>query len=171
MTRKKDDEVPALEAPSAGELDVLSVLWHEQLGDNQLLQLSEIHRRVCERRRQFGEPEPALTTTSGQLRSLSDKKLIGPGATQGSGTPRPPLRTRGGYTPPSRASAASYRALHGPGEVLFTTFRGLAAAYPEEKRLDALLDFARALGVSDACLRGLQEVVGRERASGTTEAI
>jgi hypothetical protein len=164
---KKKEEMPALEAPSAGELDVLSVLWREQLGDNHLLQLSEIHRRVCERRRQFGEPEPALTTTSSQLRALADKKLIG------TGTPaadRPPVRTRGGYTPPSRASAASYRALHGPGEVLFTTFRGLAAAYPQEQRLDALLDFARALGVSEECLRGLQEVVGRERVSGTQEA-
>src|SRR5262249_53278526 len=34
-----------------------------------------------------------------------------------------------------RASASNYRALHGPREVLLTTFRGLAAAYPEEQRL------------------------------------
>jgi hypothetical protein len=33
-----------------------------------------------------------------------------------------------------------------------------------------LLDFARALGVSDECLRGLQEVVARERAAGAPEA-
>jgi hypothetical protein len=168
MARKKDAEVAALEAPNAGELDVLNVLWREQLGDNQALQLSEIHRRVCERRRQFGEPEPALTTTSSQLKSLSEKTLIGTGAS--SAPPRPAVRTRGGYTPSSRASASSYRALHGPGAVLLTTFRGLAAAYPEEQRLDALLDFARALGVSDECLRGLHEVVARERAGGTPEA-
>src|SRR5260370_28870849 len=105
-----------------------------------------MHRRVCERRRQFGEQEPALTTTSRQLKSLSEKRLIGTGVP--TAAPRPPVRTRGGYTPPSRPSASSYRALHGPGEVLLTTFRGLAAAYPEERRLDALLDFARALGVS-----------------------
>jgi hypothetical protein len=49
-------------------------------------------------------------------------------------------------------------------------FRGLAAAYPEEQRLDALLDFVRALGVSDECLRGLHEVVARERAGGTPDA-
>jgi hypothetical protein len=167
MARKKDAEVPALEAPNAGELDVLHVLWREQLGDNQALQLSEIHRRVCERRRDFGEPEPALTTTSSQLKSLSEKKLIGSGTP--SAAPRPVVRTRGGYTPASRATASSYRALHGPGAVLLTTFRGLAAAYPEEQRLDALRDFARALGVSEECLRGLQEVVARERASGTPD--
>jgi hypothetical protein len=164
MAKKKDAEVPPLEAPNAGELDVLNVLWRQQLGDDQPLQLSEIHRRVCERRRQFGEPEPALTTTSSQLRSLSEKKLIG--GESAPATPLPAVRTRGGYTPPSRASASSYRALHGPGEVLLTTFRGLAAAYPEEQRLDALLDFAHALGVSEDCLRGLQAVVARERAGG-----
>jgi len=167
MAKKKDAEVPALEAPNAGELDVLNVLWHEQLGDDRPLQLSEIHRRVCERRRLFGEPEPALTTTSSQLRSLSEKKLIG---TESAATPRPAVRTRGGYTPPSRTSAGSYRALHGPGAVLLTTFRGLAAAYPKKQRLDVLLDFARALGVSQECLRELQAVVARERAGGTAEA-
>src|SRR5262249_51865040 len=103
MAKKKDAEVPALEAPNAGELDVLNVLCREPLGDDQALQLSEIHRRVCERRRLFGEPEPALTTTSSQLRSLSEKRLIGGEAAPA--TPRPIVRTRGGYTPPSRASA------------------------------------------------------------------
>src|SRR2546421_12518422 len=91
---------------------------------------------------------------------VSEKKLIGTGSAPA--TPRPAVRTRGGYTPPSRASASSYRAEHSLGEVLLTTFRGLAAAYPEEQRLDALLDFARALGVSEDCLRGLQAVVARE---------
>jgi hypothetical protein len=161
MGKKNKAGAEALEAPSAGELDVLQVLWSERLGEDQALGLSEIHRRVCERRRQMGEPEPALTTTSSQLKSLSEKKLIGAG-TQGS-APRPAVRTRGSYTPPSRPGASSYRALHEPGEVLFTSFRGLAAAYPEAKRLDALLDFARALGVSEECLRGLQEVVEREK--------
>jgi hypothetical protein len=167
MDKKKAARVPALEAPSAGELDVLNVLWSEQLGEGQTLQLSEIHRRVCERRRQFGEAEPALTTTSSQLKSLSEKNLIGAGTPPAS--PRPAVRTRGGYTPPSRPPASNYRALHGPGDVLLTSFRGLAAAYPEEQRLDALLDFARALGVSEECLRGLQGVVARERAGGTPE--
>jgi hypothetical protein len=168
MAKKNDAQAPALEPPNAGELDVLNVLWEEQLGENQALQLSEIHRRVCERRREFGEPEPALTTTSSQLKSLSQKQLIGAAAP--GPAPRPAaVRTRGGYTPQSRGSASSYRALHRPGDVLLTTFRGLAAAYPEEKRLDALLDFARALGVSEACLRELCEVVARERKAQTPE--
>ena len=168
MARKKDAKGPELAAPSAGELDVLNVLWSEQLAGGQPLQLSEIHRRVCERRRQFGEPEPALTTTSSQLKSLADKKLIGDGTPPS--TAEPPVRPRGGYTPRARGGANSYRALHGPGEVLFTSFRGLALAYPEPLRLDSLLDFARALGLSKAGLRDLQEVVARERAAGTSEA-
>jgi hypothetical protein len=53
--------------------------------------------------------------------------------------------------------------------VLFSTFRGLASAYPDTQRLDSLLDFARALGVSKTCLRGLQEIIARERAAETPE--
>jgi len=126
------------------------------------LQLSEIHRRVCERRaavrRTGAGPHHG---TSSQLKSLAEKKLIG--AATPAPAPRPAVRTRGGYTPPTRASASSYRALHGPGEVLLTTFRGLAAAYPEEQRLQAVLDVARALGVSRECLRSLHEIVEREK--------
>jgi hypothetical protein len=167
MAKKPRVEVPVLEAPNAGELDVLSVLWREQLGGNRPLQLSEIHTRVCERRSQFGDPLPALTTTSSQLRSLVDKHLIA-AATLAS-VPRPAVRTRGGYTPPTRASASSYQALHGPGEVLLTTFRGLALAYPESRRLDALLDFARALDLSTEGLRRLAEVIEQEKAGATKE--
>jgi hypothetical protein len=168
MAKKKKAEGPELAAPSAGELDVLNVLWSEQLAGGQPLQLSEIHRRVCERRRQFGEPEPALTTTSSQLKSLADKKLIGDGTPPAAA--EPPVRPRGGYTPRVRQGASSYRALHGPGDVLFSTFRGLALAYPDTERLESLLDFALALGVSKACISGLREIVARESGAGMPEA-
>jgi hypothetical protein len=168
MDKEKEEGMPVLEVPSAGEMDVLHVLWTEHLGSDQALQLSEIHRRVCERRRQLSDPEPALTTTSSQLKSLSEKKLIG--ADSPSAAPRPVVRTRGGLTPASRASASNYRALHPPGDVLFGWFKGLIAAYPQEKRLESLLDFARALGVSAECLHGLQEVVEREKGRGSAQA-
>ena len=42
MARKKEENVPVLEAPSAGELDVLHVLWEEKLKAGQALQLSEL---------------------------------------------------------------------------------------------------------------------------------
>lgn len=168
MAKKQRAKVPALEAPNAGELDVLSVLWREQLADNKPLQLSEIHARVCARRTQFGDLPPALTTTSSQLRNLVDKKLIA--AVTPSSAPRPAVRTRGGYTPPTRSPASSYQVRHDPGEVLLTTFRGLAAAYPEPRRLDALLDFAGALGVSEECLRRLAEVIEQERGGSNKEA-
>src|SRR5207253_1576810 len=101
----------------AGELDVLGVLWAEQHGDDQALQLSEVYRRVCERRRAFGEAEPALTTVSTHLRNLVDKQLIE--ETLRRGAPPAPtrgmVRTRGGVTPPTRSPFTSYRATHAPG--------------------------------------------------------
>jgi predicted transcriptional regulator len=156
-----------LEAPNAGELDVLAVLWLERLGSRQPLQLSEVYRRVCERRRQFGEQEPALTTVSTHLRGLVAKKLIeevlGSRATAaGAGT-----RARGAYSPPTRSPLTSYQALHEPGDVLKTTFQGLAAAYPAAQRLDALTDFAHALELSKECLRKLEQLIAAEKARGT----
>ena len=38
MARKKDAKGPELAAPSAGELDVLNVLWSEQLAGGQPLE-------------------------------------------------------------------------------------------------------------------------------------
>jgi predicted transcriptional regulator len=167
MARKQPQPAPSpppLEAPNAGELDVYSVLWAERQGDDQAMQLSEVYRRVCERRRRFGEPEPALTTVSTHLRGLVRKALAE--EVMGASTAARPaaVRTRGGLTPPTRSPLTSYRVLHSPGEVLLTTFRGLAASYPD--KLDALLDFARALEVSEESLRQLRELIDREKARG-----
>jgi predicted transcriptional regulator len=152
-----------LEAPNPGELDVLGVLWIERQGENRPLQLSEVYRRVCERRRQFGEPEPALTTVSTHLRGLTGKKLVEEVAAARAQAVRQPIRTRGGYTPATRSPLTSYRAAYRPGEVLHTTFQGLASAYPPGQRGDALVDFARALGFGEATLRKLEQFVAEER--------
>src|SRR5438067_873021 len=84
MPRKSRAEVPPvpapagaeLPAPNAGELDVLGVLWLEKQSGDRPLQLGEVYRRVCERRRHYLEPEPALTTVSTHLRNMVAKGLI-----------------------------------------------------------------------------------------------
>jgi hypothetical protein len=157
-------------APNAGELDVLAVLWEEGQGAGAPLQLHDIWARVCERRRQFGEPLPAMTTVSTHLRNLVGKKLIEdftatrpPAA---AGQPVQPPRFRGGYTPRTKSPHTSYRALYEPGEVLSTTFRGLAQAYPPAARPAALVDFARAMGLPESTLRALKQLVERAEVSG-----
>jgi hypothetical protein len=155
-----------LESPNAGELDVYSVLWAERQGEDRVLQLSEVYRRVCERRRTFGEAEPALTTVSTHLRGLLRKGLIEEVGGARKGEPDRPVRTRGNVTPPTRSPLTAYRALHPPGEVLATTYAGYAASYPPGQRLQALLDFARALRLSADGMRRLQELVEAEARRG-----
>jgi predicted transcriptional regulator len=157
-----------LPTPNAGELDVLAVLWEEGRGTNYSLQLSEVYRRVCARRRKYQEAEPALTTVSTHLRSLTAKGLLEevtaarPGAAQPA-TGRAVVRVRGAYRPPTRSPLTSYRALHEPGSVLAATYYGLAEAYPPDRRLDALLDFATALELSEAALQRLRQFVAEEK--------
>jgi len=161
------DLPPAVQAsaPNAGELDVLGVLWREARAGNAPLQLAEIHRRVCRRRQTYAEPEPALTTVSTHLRNLLAKGLIEELAATRAPVAPAPVRTRGGYRPQTRSPLTSYRALYPPGQVLFTTFYGLAEAYPPDQRLDALLDFARALGLPDATLGRLHTLIQAEAAA------
>jgi hypothetical protein len=168
----RPEEGAALPAPNAGELDVLAVLWQEAEGEGRPLQLSEVFRRVCERRRRYGEPEPMLTTVSTYLRKLAvEKGLIEevlPARGGGSaGAAGPPVRTRGSYQPRTRSPLTSYRARYGPAEVLRTTLYGLAEAYPPtaQRRLDALLDFAQALGLPAPTLQKITRLIEAERAA------
>jgi hypothetical protein len=158
MSTQTESGAP-LAAPNAGELDVYSVLYAERQGENRPLRLKEVFERVCQRRREFNEQEPALTTVSTHLRSLLEKGLAEettPGAAS-----RPGLSTRGSMTPPTRSPNTSYRALHTPGEVLMTTYQGLAAAYPD--KLEALIDFGAALGLSEEAMKQLRKLVSQER--------
>jgi predicted transcriptional regulator len=152
-----------LPSPNAGELDVLGVLWEEQLQSGRPLKLSEIHRRVCGRRHEHQDPEPALTTVSTHLRSLLGKGLIQEVLASMPVSPRSPVRTRGMLTPPTRSPLTGYQALFAPGEVLFRTMRGLIASYPPQQRMDALLDFAQVLGLSDANKERLKHLVQDEK--------
>jgi hypothetical protein len=159
---------PDLPAPNMGEVDVLAVLWREQAEGGRPLQLSEVHRRVCERRRAFREAEPATTTISTQLRSLVAKGLIREttlGRPAEGGDERVPIRTRGGMKPATRSPLTSYQAVAAPGEALRGMFTGLAEAYPPDarQRLTALLDFAGALGLPDDMLRRLGAFVEKEK--------
>jgi hypothetical protein len=157
MEKKKN--VPPLEVPNAGELEVLAALWAERLEGDRPLKLSEVHRRVCATRREHGDPEPALTTVSTHLRKLTDKELIR-AVTATDGSPqRQAGGTRGMLTPATRSPNTSYQALHEPGDVLFTTFRALAAAYPHQRRREALFDFARALDLSGETLQKLHKLL------------
>jgi hypothetical protein len=45
--------------------------------------------------------------------------------------------------------------------VLLTTYQGLAAAYPD--RLEALVDFGKALGLSGEGMKQLRRLVAQER--------
>lgn len=147
----------------------MAVLWKERAAEGQPLQLSEVHRRVSERRRAFHEAEPATTTISTQLRSLVAKGLIEE-TTMGQqsvgalaqGRPNP---TRGGMRPTTRSPLTSYQAIHEPGEVLRGMFTGLAEAYPPEARhrLTALLDFAGVLGLPDEVLQRVIAFVEEEK--------
>lgn len=142
-------------SPNRGELDALAVLWAEQRSGNRPLGLSEIYRRVCERRRGYGEPEPAYTTVSTHLRSLVKKKLIREiGSSQKKRAP-----SRGIFTPATRSPGTSYQSIYGPAEVLQSTFRALADAYPPSRRLDAIVDFARAQEIPDQVINKMERLL------------
>jgi predicted transcriptional regulator len=152
-----------LPSPSAGELDVLGVLWEEQLLENRPLKLSEIHKRVCLRRLEQSDPEPALTTVSTHLRSLLAKGLIQEVLAPSRSSPRPNVRTRGMLTPSTRSPLTGYLALYPPGDVLLRTMHGLIVSYPVPQRVESLLDFGRALGLSKKNTEKLKQLVEDER--------
>lgn len=132
-----------LASPNPSELESLAVLWAEQKGENKPLKLSEIHKRVCERRHEYGLPDPALTTISTHLIALTNKGLIRRMNSESKSYP-----DRGILTPSTRSPNTSYQAIYDPSDVLKSTYRALADSYPPNHRLDAILDFANALGIS-----------------------
>src|SRR5262245_34263256 len=109
MTPPDPDMLPS---PNAGELDVLGVLWSERASSKKPLKLSEIHRRVIERRMEHQDPLPALTTVSTHLRSLLAKGLIQEVLASMPASSRSPVRTRGMLTPPTRSPLTGYQSLY-----------------------------------------------------------
>ena len=152
-------------APSPSELDCLAVVWQSKHEENLTsLRLGEIHRRVAALRTRLGQPEPALTTVSTQVRTLVAKGLLrevlAKEAGPISGQPIRVIRKRGMLDSGGR-STSGYEASYEPGEVLSATFRALASAYPVQKRHEALLDFARALDMPKRTLVQLQKFLDR----------
>ena len=156
---KKKRAAGKSETPNAGELDALAVLWEETAGDGRPLQLSEIYRRVCERRRAFEETEPALTTVSTHLRALTRKALACEVGIDKESQPQVSASSRGAYSPPTRSPHTGYYATRAPSDVLFSTLRGLVLAYPANGRHQAVIDFARAAGISQAAIASIAKVL------------
>jgi hypothetical protein len=160
-------EAAELAAPTPGALDVLAVLWQQNRNQDRPLPLSEVHHLVCERRKHYGEPPAPLSTVSSTLQKLVSQGLVEgvghSGAAASSQSMARPIRTRGAYQAPRRSSVKGYRPVYQPGEVLHSTFYGLAAAYPTEDRLSALLDFAKALGLPETILSKVVRLVEQEK--------
>lgn len=152
---------PPQNSPSPAELDVLAVLWDEnQKGEqSRPLRLSEVHRRVCLRRRENQEPEPATTTISTQLRSLTSKELIREVMANEPVTPKLGGPSRGMLTPTTRSPLTAYEVCFTPSQILAGTMRGLGLAYPEHSRAQAVIDFALAVGLPEQLVQRIAELI------------
>jgi hypothetical protein len=153
--------------PTTGELDCLAVLWEEQelKGDqNCALRLSEIHERVCKRRAAYGEPPPALTTVSTYLRSALAKQLLVEvrRTDDGKVMPMSGIRTRGALSA-SRSPQTAYQTRTDPRDVFKPTFEAIIHSYPPGKRLQALSDFAEAMGLPEKTLREIEKLVTEQK--------
>jgi hypothetical protein len=153
--------------PSAGEMDVLAVLWEarerDRIDNNPrggTLKLSEIHREIDLRRQSFGEPPAALTTVSTYLRSATAKRLLKEVRTDELGIPAqvPAVRTRGALSS-TRSPRTAYQIAHEPGVVFRSTMQAIIQAYPPELRHQALVDFARAMNLPSKIIKEVEKLV------------
>lgn len=138
------------------------MLWEAgavQGREDRALKLSDIHNRVCRRREQAGESAPAPTTVSTYLRSAAAKGLLAE-VRLVEGRVRAPggIRTRGALSG-ARSPQTAYQAAHAPGAVFRRTFQAIAHTDPPDRRRDALIDFARALGLPPDIVRQLEHLV------------
>jgi len=155
-----------LQEPTTGEIDCLAVIWRAAEQGKPALKLSEIHALVGERRRQFGELPPALTTVSTYLRVALAKRLVVEVRLSDSGqvVPMTGVRTRGAL-PAARSPRTAYQAAYPPGQVFRRTFEGIVHAYPPGQRPQALLDLALALELSPERIKELTGFVNKDRIS------
>jgi hypothetical protein len=153
--------------PSAGEMDVLAVLWEARENDEKennpragTLRLSEIHKLVDLRRQSFGEPPSALTTVSTYLRSATAKRLLREVRTDDLGRPAqvPAIRTRGALGS-ARSPRTAYQVVHEPGVVCRSTMQAIFQAYPPGLRNQALVDFARAMGLPQRTIKEVEKLM------------
>jgi hypothetical protein len=153
--------------PSAGEMDVLAVLWEARENDAKennpragTLKLSDIHKQIEVRRRSFGEPASALTTVSTYLRSATAKRLLKEVRTDDLGRPAPmaAIRTRGALSS-TRSPRTAYQVAHEPGVVFHSTMQAIIQAYPPGMRHQALVDFARAMGLPQKAVKEVEKLI------------
>ena len=153
--------------PSAGEMDVLAVLWEAREKDQKennpragTLKLSEIHKLIEQRRQSFGEPPSALTTVSTYLRSATAKRLLKEVRTDDSGRPAPmaAVRTRGALSS-TRSPRTAYQVAFEPGVVFRSTMQAIVQTYPLGLRHQALVDFARAMGLPQKTIKEVEKLI------------
>jgi hypothetical protein len=161
------DPADAPQDPSPGEMDVLAVLWEARERDLKegnpragTLKLADIHEQIKVRRQMFGEPPPALTTVSTYLRSATSKRLLRELRTDQEGRPSPltAIRTRGALSA-ARSPRTAYQVAHEPGIVFRSTMQAIIQAYPPGQRAQALVDFARAMGLPQKTLKEVEKLI------------
>jgi hypothetical protein len=150
-------------------MDVLAVLWEARENDAKennpragTLKLSDIHKLIEVRRRSFGEPPSALTTVSTYLRSATSKRLLKEVRTDDSGmpAPMPAVRTRGALST-SRSPRTAYQVAHEPGVVFQSTMQAIIQTYPPGLRHQALVDFAKAMGLPQKTIKEIEKLIQR----------
>lgn len=148
--------------PTTGELEVLAVLWSEQesKGDQDCaMRLSEIHRSVRQRREAYGETPPALTTVSTYLRSALAKQFLVEvrRTVDGKVMPLRGMRARGALST-SRSPLTAYQTRIKPKDVFTHTFEAIIESYPPGERIQALTDFAEAMGLPQQTIKEIEKL-------------
>jgi NAD(P)H-hydrate repair Nnr-like enzyme with NAD(P)H-hydrate epimerase domain len=75
------------------------------------------------------------------------------------------------FSPTARSPNTGYQVLYPPRDILSNTMRGLAVSYPEERRLDALIDFAEAAGLSPTGREKLRQLIADEKEAAERVAV
>ncbi len=163
----KVNPLAALDPPSAGELEILAVLWEAVAQGARALRLSEVRELLLARLGRTGEP----STISTQLRSLHAKGwIVQVGISLGEpamARVRGVVRTRGAARTsagvPTRSPFTAYCPKYPAGEALQPMVRRLVAAYPESERHRLLVDVARALELPSETVTAVERLMDKGR--------
>ena len=142
----------AFSSPTDGELECLKVLW----AANKPLKLSEIREGIARNRSEVGLPPLALTTVSTNLRRALYKSLLEEMRRLPSGEVYKHRKT---VFSAQRSSRTAYLPAHSPSEVFAQTFQAMIEAYPADQRQQAVLDVAKAAGMSQEFLAQLDALL------------
>jgi len=147
----------AILQPTGAELEVMAVLW--EISAHEALKLSQIHQRIQQRRKEYKEPLPALTTISSTLRRMVTKGLLTEVRLQ-NGQVTKVLQSESRSTLfPIKSPQTAYQAACKPGEAMSHLFRILVNSYPTNQRYTALLDVAEVLGLDQDAIRKIEKML------------